>query len=77
MDLFAPLLEPPCPLVHSHGIQDRWSLRAELGDAAIQMLDLADYYILPARYAPESESVLAILPYAQRLEILVHWREEG
>jgi len=59
MDLPASLYQPENPLGRPDRVPHRWTLRAELGDTAIQVLDQSIHYFRPPCQSSSRQSVLA------------------
>lgn len=69
--------KPAHSLLPSHRVPDCGALRTQLGDAAVQMLDLEHHHILIAGCSPGPESVLVVLLAAQCFQVPCHRRKEG
>lgn len=77
MDLSPSLSEPTHSLVPLDRVPNHRSLRIELGDAAIQVLDFEHHHLCTVGHAAKPEFILALLSDAECMEVRRLWRQEG
>lgn len=77
LDLPATLPEPQDPLGSADGIPNCGTVRAELGDATVQMLDQSDHHLCLAGQLAGGQPLLAVPDPAHSEELPLEQREEG
>lgn len=77
LDLSSPCTKPQIPLGCSYRVPNRWTLRVELGNPAVQVLDQSVHYVCPACQLASCERFLAVPDLAYPQELPLHFSQEG
>jgi hypothetical protein len=77
LDLPAPLPQSEDSLGHPDRVPHRWTLRVELGDTAVQVLDQSIHHLRSARQSASCQPVLALPHPTHSGKLYLHQRDQG